>query len=236
MARWLELILGLVAPPRCLACGVIAPGPFCDACGDPPPVPRTWLDDVPLIAGGAYAGSLAAAIRRFKYGRSPQHSGPLSSWLAPRLASELGPGLCWVPVPLHPERLAERGYNQAALLAAGLARRLSGSALPRLVFRTRDTARQARLSRAERQRNVHDAFALRGRAPARVVLVDDVVTTGATALGCARALDRAGVEVAAVVALAQARTAQSAPSPAREEGMLTPVGLVRWAVGSTDTG
>lgn len=233
MRRLLELLLGLVAPPRCLACGAIDPGPFCGLCGEPAVTPPAFLDGVPLVAGGAYAGSLSAAIRRFKYQRSPQLSGPLSSWLAPRIAAAVPPGLCWVPVPLHPERLAERGYNQAALLAAGLARRLAGTARPRLLFRTRGTAHQARLSRSERQRNVRDAFSLHGRPPARVILVDDVVTTGATVRGCVEVLGRAGVAVVAIVTLARAESAGSTPPPTRE-GILSPVGRIRWAVGSTD--
>lgn len=102
-----------------------------------------------------------------------------------------------VPVPLHPNRLRERGYNQSAILAECMALRLGRRFDGASVVRTRDTEHQARLNGDERRSNLKDAFAavdarnLRGRT---VLLVDDVMTTGATLNHCARAIISAGAE------------------------------------------
>jgi ComF family protein len=111
-----------------------------------------------------------------------------------------------VPVPLHPRRLRERGFNQSALLAAELGRRTARPMLADALVRRRDTAPQAGLTAAARRRNVRDAFAVarRGSVAGRVVtLVDDVFTTGATALACARVLRGAGAREVRLVTIAR---------------------------------
>jgi ComF family protein len=164
------------------------------------------LDGVPLIVAGPYAPPLAPAIRRLKFEGHAELAAPLARLLTPRLgALGIGPGAGFVPVPLHRARLVERGFNQAALLASTLARTTGGVLVPRGLERTRRTDQQARLGRLERSANVHDAFIARpGMVPRRAVLVDDVVTTGATALACLKTLEQAGAEVLAIVALARA--------------------------------
>jgi ComF family protein len=110
------------------------------------------------------------------------------------------------PVPLHPRRLRERGFNQAALIAGEIARRTGRPSCDDTLVRRRDTAPQAGLTAAERRRNVADAFAVRRRAlvAGRVVtLVDDVLTTGATAFACARALREAGAREVRMLSLAR---------------------------------
>ena len=111
-----------------------------------------------------------------------------------------------VAVPLHPRRLRERGFNQAALLALELARRTSRSVCPDALVRRLDTAPQAGLTAAARRRNVRDAFAVRRKAVVAgrtVTLVDDVVTTGATALACGRELLAAGAREVRLLSVAR---------------------------------
>jgi ComF family protein len=113
-----------------------------------------------------------------------------------------------VPIPLHPFKRLSRGYNQSELLARDLARRLGLPCAPRLVARVRNTATQTKRDRAERRRNMDGAFAVRpARVPfcagKRVLLVDDVMTTGATFAAAARALRDAGA--ARVLCLSVAR-------------------------------
>ena len=96
-----------------------------------------------------------------------------------------------VPVPLHRSRLKKRGFNQAELLARGVARRI-GVPLSDTLQATRSTRDQVELSAAERRENVANAFTARDRARGKVLLVDDVFTTGATTSACAAALLKAG--------------------------------------------
>lgn len=112
-----------------------------------------------------------------------------------------------VPVPLHPRRLAERGYNQSALLARAVAEQLDVPFAPRALERRRETAQQARLGRADRLANMAEAFDVRDALAVQsrnVLLVDDVLTTGATLLACRQALIAAGVANVTSVCLARA--------------------------------
>jgi ComF family protein len=111
-----------------------------------------------------------------------------------------------VPVPLHPRRLAQRGFNQSELLAAAIGRRIGVSLHARALVRRTDTPPQTGLSAVARRRNVAGAFAVRerGRIHGRtVVLVDDVFTTGATARACASALRQAGASAVHLLTVAR---------------------------------
>lgn len=147
-------------------------------------------------AAGPYAGWLRAAIQAFKFEDESDRAGHLAGLLAAAVA-DAGPFDLAVPVPLHPSRLRERGYNQSALLAAGVARAVGADAADALV-RIRATSQQAKLDAAARRANVAGAFAVApGLAPdalvgRTVLLIDDVATTGSTAGACAAVLVAAG--------------------------------------------
>jgi len=141
---------------------------------------------------GPYRGTLAEAVRLLKYGDRPG----LARALVGRIDLGSAPPDLWdvdivLPVPLHGRRLRLRGYNQSAHLALALARRLGRPAPEGVLERTRPTRPQVGLKRPERAANVRGAFrvALGGLvAGRRVLLVDDVITTGATITACAKAL------------------------------------------------
>jgi ComF family protein len=207
LSRALSSMLDILAPPVCLACDAPAAGkPFCPTCWAPVTLAKpASLDCAPLVVLGAYKAPLSTAIVRFKYQGRPELSRPLARMLAPALdEAELPSDAALVPVPLHPRRLASRGYNQAALLAQELAALRQRNCHPRLLRRVRETERQVGKSLDERRENPDGAFELRRVGPARVVLVDDVVTTGSTVRACAQALAAGGIELSAVVALAHA--------------------------------
>ena len=201
----------ILAPDRCAACDQAAPpdATFCDGCAASVvrAAPREADGDATraVVACAIYGGAVARALRRFKYGARPDLAAPLGRLLA-IAARELDADLV-VPVPLHPRKLRARGYNQAALLAFAVARELAAPLAARGLVRTRDTAAQAGLDRAGRLRNLDGVF--RVRVPAgvrgrRVVLVDDVCTTGSTLGACRDALLAAGALTVTALVLARA--------------------------------
>lgn len=193
MLRWLA---DLVAPSRCAACDLETSLLFCDGCA------ATTERATSTEAAFLYGGAIAEAIVRLKYGKRSDLAGRLGEAMgewAPRGIDIV------VPVPLHPLRAAERGFNQSALLARPVARRLGVPLGARVLARTRHTPRQAVLDRATRYMNVESAFrcrdprAVRGKS---VLLVDDVRTTGATLRECRAALTAGGAREIAHYVLA----------------------------------
>jgi ComF family protein len=137
--------------------------------------------------------ALATAVHGLKYRRRRRVAAALGPLLAARYPYDRDAIL--VPVPLHARRLRSRGFNQALLLARALGRRYGLEVAARALVRVRDTHIQPGLSAADRRRNLRGAFAVRSPeivAGRRVVVIDDVLTTGATADACARSLVTAG--------------------------------------------
>lgn len=217
ISQWLGRAL---LPPRCLVCETPGAGgrDLCAACAQvlPWPGPACPRCALPVAAGGRCGrclrrgspldAALAALAYRFPVDRLlPRFKfhGDLAAGrlLAQLMAEGLAPGLAGsplpgavVPVPLHPSRLRQRGYDQALELARPVAAALGLPLRPEALRRTRATAAQTTLDAGARRGNVRAAFACRpGVLPAHVALLDDVMTTGATLGECAGALRLAGV-------------------------------------------
>ncbi len=212
-------LIDVLLPPSCAGCGRYG-SPLCDACrasfrSASPAADRFWVGDAGVVVGDAlilaiaafrYEGPLRRALQRLKYGGAGRLTKPLAKQALPAfdgLIAVTGK-LPLVPVPVHPARLRERGYNQAALLAKQLSA-LRGQPVRELLVRSRATTKQHRLDRAARRRNLRCAFVLcrAARPPPRVVLVDDILTTSATLEACAATLRAAGCEEVYGFALAR---------------------------------
>ena len=147
------------------------------------------------LAAFAYGGPMRRALAGLKYTGVARLAPILADLALPTLDRVLaiaGPAAL-VPIPVHRRRLADRGYNQAALLAGALARRRR-LRVAVVLERTRPTMKQHRLNRVARLANLRGAFAATGRAPSVAILVDDIITTTATLEACAIVLREAGCQ------------------------------------------
>jgi ComF family protein len=202
---------------RCEAKAERIIAPFCQQCSEPFEgaiatlftcancAHRTIYFDA-AVAAYRGRGIVRQIIHDFKYGRQVHLRHLVARWLFGAFDDERLRGRQFdliVPVPLHPTRQRERGFNQASLLAELLSAQISIPSKP-LLERIRYTTTQTALDRAERMENLHNAFRLRKKANVRrlrVLLIDDVLTTGSTLSECARVLKRAGaISVHAVMA------------------------------------
>jgi ComF family protein len=192
--------------PRCSRCAI----PFatesgsdhlCESCLRQPP----FFSQVETV--GSYEGLLREAVHRFKYHGSVQLDRPLGTLLAQRMEQSESP-ICpdlIIPVPLHLNRLRQRGYNQSLLLARQLGRRWQVPVAGRLLVRTRATPPQQGLTATIRRQNLSGAFSLQKPLQGEsILLVDDVMTTGATARECARILQSGGAAEIAVAIIGRA--------------------------------
>jgi ComF family protein len=224
VAQLTSAALDIAFPAACSGCGREG-APLCDAClpaldarlmlpggtpiGLPAEIPAPLLQ---LEWCAPFAGAVRAALHDLKYAGERRLAEPLGAAVARRW-NRAGSGAdLVVPVPVHSGRERTRGYDQAALIAAVVAARL-GLPLAHPLERGRATVAQFELGRGERAANVAGAFRLRGSDPRAaqtvvgrwVLLVDDVVTTGATLAACATALERAGVPAISAIAVARER-------------------------------
>lgn len=174
----------------------------CERCHRRPP-PYTYAR-----AAAYYREPLRAAIHAFKYRGKTALVRPMGHFMAEAGRRHLPlsevDGL--VPIPLHVTRLRERGFNQAALLARELGRQWGIPFWANVVSRVIPTVPQSDLSEAERRRNVREAFVLTRAATVegrRLLVIDDILTTGSTAAECARVLKTGGAETVGVYTLAR---------------------------------
>ncbi len=227
-------LIDLLLPPACPLCSRTFPQswtePFCATClGDFPPLPsahcprcalpfpaasgsshlcgqcsRTTPPYAKVYAAGLYQNSLRQAIHQFKFNQRIGLDRPLATLLARSL-----PGACCaeliIPVPMHRQRLKQRTYNQALLLARELGRIRQRPVRHQLLLRQQPSIPQQGLSARQRERNLRGAFKVTGRLDgASVLLVDDVMTTGATVRESAIALLAAGAAEVKVAVVARA--------------------------------
>ncbi len=215
-------LLDLVYPPRCLGCGArpdTSRLPLCPRClrtleRAPRMGVAARLDRLP-VGRGLFAhatalwvfdqdGTLQAVQHALKYGNRPQYGIELGRLVGDAYEGEIPDGV--IPIPLHRTRKLERGYNQSRMLAQGVAAALDCPLRPALLTRPQSTRPQTHLSRTQRWQNVRDAFAAEAACRnGHWLLIDDVLTTGATAVAAGRTLTKAGAESVSLATLALAR-------------------------------
>lgn len=222
-----QSLLDLLFPPRCVICRRAdadwfcaacrskidkIPPPLCDRCGRPlntrvcPHCQKFPLQIDGMRAMAFFEGNLRQAIHAFKYNHRPELARVLGSMLSDHLSTCPLPVDAIAPVPLHKSRQDARGYNQSLLLASALSAQHHLPCWDDAIARVRATESQVELGAAERHANVQDAFAANGRvAGARLLLIDDVCTTGATLNACSVALKQRGAKSVWGLALARGR-------------------------------
>ncbi len=234
MHKFLSGLADLLFPPRCAICGAATEKdgfcgdclaqvefighPMCPRCGMPYPV-ENGVDHLcgDCIKGrqnfsvarsvGIYKNNILEIVHRFKYGRKLTAGRLLGSMMADRAECLLNIGDydVIIPVPLHKERLRERGFNQSLLLAREISGRFGIPVDFESLRRVRDTGTQVSLSGSRRRENVRGAFEAAGSVRGkRVLLIDDVLTTGSTVGECARELVGKGAREVAVYTVARA--------------------------------
>lgn len=229
LSRLGAAIIDFVYPPQCLACSADEHAPesphLCATCLDalyteavPPPFDlaaqfihrglRVYFEE--CLAAWPFSEKVQRLMHAMKYEGKRSLARLLAKGMSTRIAhlhGESPDSTVIVPVPMHPRRRRERGYNHSALLANELSNLWKMPVNVKALRRVRDTPQQALLSADERRRNVQDAFAVKPPGAfvnKRILLIDDVVTTGSTINACANALKSAGAVRVWVIAAARA--------------------------------
>jgi ComF family protein len=206
-----EGVLKLGFRSHCSLCQRWAAEAFCPDCLQQLRVCQVNSSSATVLAWGNYVGTLKRAIALLKYNGKAEIARPLGQWLAQTwLQQGLPQSYVVVPIPLHSERLSQRGYNQAELIARSFCQVTGLKLRSQALIRCQATQAQFGLTIAERQRNLAHAFALgpdfqRQRPKWPVLLLDDIYTTGATAQASTQVLQQAGIKVHGTVAVAQAQ-------------------------------
>ena len=222
MPQWMHLLqplqrslLDMVLRTPCPLCDRTAEQRFCPSCARQiqrcqlPSPQKYWQSSLPLFAWGQYGGALKQAIATLKYNNHPELAEPLGQWTgqAWRKAGLTTSRLMVLPIPMYHDKQRQRGFNQAELLAQSFCQITRLPLNTNGLVRIRATEAQFGLSVKERQNNL--AGAIQVAPPARtrlkgkrVLLFDDIYTTGATAHAAAAALQKAGIQVVGIVAIA----------------------------------
>jgi competence protein ComFC len=208
ICRFLREGVRLFMPPLCTVCGTVLEARekwLCRSCmaglaaGSAVMVRRLELPggcDLKVRYALEYRPAVSRLIRDLKYGDRPGLSEVLAPFIAFALHAEVFTGPVLIPVPLHAAKRRERGYNQSEILARAAGRMTGIETVSGALVRLRNTASQTSLGAEKRPANVRNAFAVRNDPSVRgkhVILIDDVVTTGATLSECARVLLGSGV-------------------------------------------
>lgn len=230
MVNWnqkLKGLLNLFLEYQCPLCQRSTPKDFCPDCQRQllrcqiPKPEKFWRGELPIFPWGVYGGTLKRALVALKYEDQPQVAQPLGHWLADawqKSSFASNKKLTIVPIPLHPKKQQERGYNQAELLAESFCQ-VTGLSLERHgLARVRETEALFSKSAVEREENLAAAFTLgkgfcRGISKTPIMLLDDIYTTGATARSSALVLREHGMRVFGIVAIATPQSSSFSCTP-----------------------
>jgi ComF family protein len=203
LKRLTDLILNLIFPPKCCVCGTIGDDSFCPKCVSQIKfMPYTGRATASVAV---YEGTIKKAIKKFKFNKKKRLAQPLAKIMLDNLPFKDFDII--IPVPLHKIRSKGRGFNQSELLAKDISDFHKVPVLTDILVRVKNTVPQFELKKGERLKNIKGAFAVTDPDIIRrknILLIDDIMTTGATTNECAKILFAAGAKRVFVYALARA--------------------------------